>query len=576
MKEHYDVVVVGGGPAGSTTATLLKKYRSDVSVAIFEREVFPRDHIGESQLPGINRVLDEMGCWNKVEAAGFPIKVGATFRWGKQPELWDFEFVPSEIFIEYYKDTTRPARFEGPRRHTAFQVDRSIYDKILLDHAAEYGVDVHQGTKISSIEKQGDKIIAVKLESGERITASYFVDASGGAGTLRRAMDVPVDYPSHLMNVAFWDYWQNADWAVEIGVGGTKIQVMSLGYGWIWFIPLGPTRTSIGLVIPAEYYKQSGKKPEELYLNALREEERISSLLGNARREGKFTTTKDWSYLAQRQYGENWFLSGESSGFADPILSAGMTIAHMSGREVAFTILELLKSTERENWLKEQYERRQAKRIGSHIRFADFWYTANAQFVDIQGLTQKIAADWGLDLSPKNAWEWLARGGFIDDDLMTGTGSFDLYCVKHLAHLLADIPPQHPRSEYNVFRLNMDGAVHRHRAIYRDGTVTAGESYFREDKVLPIDGAFKRIFEILKRTPYMEEILPTLEQQIASDPNVQQSKAAFLDCMQALEAMISDGWVIPSLDNRRRRANFSATNSAIRPHKDTPGHRPTE
>src|SRR5580704_6005078 len=148
-----DVAIIGGGPAGATAGTLLKKYNPGLKVALFEREKFPRDHIGESQLPGISRVLDEMGVWDKVEAAGFPIKIGSTNRWGKEPELWDFEFFPGELF----QDEARPAKYEGQRRFTAFQVDRSIYDKILLDHAREMGVEVHEEVNVRKIHRAGDR-----------------------------------------------------------------------------------------------------------------------------------------------------------------------------------------------------------------------------------------------------------------------------------------------------------------------------------------------------------------------------------------------------------------------------------
>src|SRR5277367_4166086 len=98
--EQFDVAIIGGGPAGSTVGCLLKKYDPKLRVVIFEREVFPRDHIGESLLPPISAILSEMGCWDAIEAANFPIKIGATYRWGKQPELWDFDFIPREQFVE--------------------------------------------------------------------------------------------------------------------------------------------------------------------------------------------------------------------------------------------------------------------------------------------------------------------------------------------------------------------------------------------------------------------------------------------------------------------------------------------
>src|SRR5207245_11557770 len=102
--------------------------------------------------------------------------------------------------------------------------------------------------------------------------------------------------PNGIQNIAVWDYWQNAEWAINIGVGGTRIQIMSVGYGWIWFIPLGPTRTSIGLVMPVDYYKNSKKRPEELYLEAVTNEPRIAALCKKATRKNNLATTNDWSF----------------------------------------------------------------------------------------------------------------------------------------------------------------------------------------------------------------------------------------------------------------------------------------
>lgn len=314
-QDQYDVAIIGGGPAGATAGALLRLYNPDLRVLILEREKFPRDHIGESLLPPISPILEEMGCWEAIESADFPIKIGATYRWGQRPELWDFDFYPPAKF----KDEPRPAKFEGQRVSTAFQVDRSIYDKILLDRAKELGCEVREETHVSKVLVEGDEVQGLKLASGETITAAHYVDASGSSGILRRALGIACDYPTTLKNIAIYDYWQNADWVVKIGVGATRIQVRSLGYGWIWFIPLGATRTSIGLVIPAEYYKKSGKRPEELYAEALRDEPTLTDLLKNAHSEGKLQTTRDWSFLARRQAGANWFLIGECAGFADPI-----------------------------------------------------------------------------------------------------------------------------------------------------------------------------------------------------------------------------------------------------------------
>ncbi|MCA9310953.1 MAG: tryptophan 7-halogenase, partial [Phycisphaerales bacterium] len=333
----YDVVIVGGGPAGSTCSTLIRKYAPHLSVLVIEKEKFPRDHIGESQLPGINLVLTEMGVWDKVEAAGFPIKIGASYTWGQDDDQWDFDFYP----VEKWKDEPRPGKYEGQRLSTAFQVDRAIYDDILLRHAESMGVEVREEVKVDEVLHSDGRVEGLRLSTGETVTAKYYVDGSGVVGLLRRALGVESWAPMELRNIAVWNYWENAEWALEIGTGATRVQVRSLPFGWIWFIPIGPTTTSVGLVCPSEYYKRSGMTVEELYLKALDMQPQIKNLMEQATPKGPTQSCRDWSHLSERLVGDNWFLMGEAAGFADPILAAGMHLAHQSSRHVAYTILEL-------------------------------------------------------------------------------------------------------------------------------------------------------------------------------------------------------------------------------------------
>jgi flavin-dependent dehydrogenase len=537
---HYDVAIVGGGPGGSTAAGFLKKHDPNCNVVILEREKFPRDHVGESQLPPISRILDELGVWEAVEAANFPIKIGASYRWGKNPEVWDFEFIPRDRF----RDQIRPAKFEGQRRWTAFQVDRAVYDDILLRHAEKLGAEVREETRVVKIEREGDRVTGLVLDSGDVIVADRYVDASGHTGIIRRAMGVEAKVSTNLQNIAIWDYWQNADWAVEIGVGGTMVQVLSLGYGWFWFIPLGPTRTSIGFVTSAEYFKQSGLSTEELYRKALSEEPRIQELTKNATMEGKLQTTKDWSFIADRLTGENWMLVGESAGFADPILAAGLSLTHSSAREAALTLLELMRAEEDPAWLKQQYETIQKKRVSNHIRFADYWYTANAQFTDLKEFTRDIAASNGLDLSPDKAWAWLAQGGFIDEEFAIGLAGFSLDQVKDLGSHLTDVKPTELVAENNVFRLNLEGAARIDRAIYPMGKVKRSPCYERQGRVLPILGCTDLVVHLLQKSSNRPEIaaglLEVARQYSTNETFVTQVLAPF---EITLEGMISDGWV---------------------------------
>ncbi len=540
---NCDVAIIGGGPGGSTLGTYLKKYAPYLKVAIFERETFPRDHVGESQLPIISYYLDEMGVWDKVEAAGFPIKIGATYRWGRTKELWDFNFVPKAKF----EDDPRPGRFEGQRRLTAFQVDRAIYDEILLNHAAELGCRVFQDTKVTQINTEGDRVTGLQLESGESVKARYYIDASGHSGVLRRAMNVPLETPSGLQNIAIWDYWQNADWAEEIGVGGTRIQILSVGFGWLWFIPLSATRTSVGLVLPAEYFKKSGKRPQEIYDEALGCEDRIKSLMTHAVSEGSLQTTKDWSFVSTRLYGENWFLVGESAGFADPILSAGLSITHAAAREAAFSIIELERGQIDAKWLKEEYAKIQTNRVRTHIRFADYWYSANEQFSDLKDYTAKIAEQAGLDLSPDKAWAWLAQGGFIDDSLTAGVGGYTFGAVKSLGTFISPMQFENPLTKNNVFTINLEGSHEEDRAAYRDGSVIRFKAHVRNGKMWPIQGVFEVLFYILSRFKNLPGFLKELNRLAEANSQDENFRIWVYDNVpSAMEALIADGWIIPS------------------------------
>ena len=556
---HIDVAIIGGGPAGSTAGTFLRKYGNDLKVLILERETFPRDHVGESQVPTASAILDEMGVWDKVEAADFPIKVGATYKWGKTSELWDFDFVPMSIFD---KDLPRPGRFEGQRTNLAFQVERATYDKILLDHAQETGCEVREATRVVRIDREGDRVTGLQLEGGETVTARWYLDASGHAGVLRRAMDVRTESPTRLQNIAIWDYWRNAQWAETLGIGGTRVQVISVHNGWIWFIPIGPDRTSVGLIVPASYYKAQGRAPADLYAEALKEDARLAGFMEGATSEGKLQTTKDWSFLSERHSGENWFLAGEASGFADPILAAGMTISHASAREAAFTILDLDRGGD-EAWLKAAYDEKQTSRILNHIRFADFWYSANAQFTDLRDYTSEIARMNGLDLSPEKAWAWLAQGGFIDDDARTGTGGHPLPIIKQLSGYLNDLRPTAILYRCNRFRLDLEGAERIARPHYRLGRVGKTEAYVRGGHTLPIQPPFDFWFEALREPG---DSVGLQRRMAAHHATLRPQDGPGLDLLAALEAMIEDGWVVAEFDRSIPRMMTQAQHAMVNPH----------
>lgn len=553
----YDVAIVGGGPAGSTAATLLKKYNPELRILIIEKEKFPRDHVGESQLPSISAILNEMGVWEKVEAAGFPIKLGASYTWGKKADRWDFDFYPAEQFV----DEPRPAKYEGQRRWTAFQVDRAIYDDILLRHAQSLGTEVREETKVDRVLVDGDRIDGLELNTGETVRARYYIDGSGTVGLLRRALGIESDTPNELRNIAIWDYWENAEWAVEIGVGGTRVQVRSLPYGWIWFIPLGPTRTSIGLICPAEHYKKLGLSPADLYARALNEQQDIQKLIVNAKPRGMVESCKDWSHLADRLVGENWFLTGEAAGFADPILAAGMSLAHSSAREAAYSILELDRAELDADWLRARYDDRNRTNISQHIRFAQYWYAANGQFTDLKEHCQNIAKEAGLKLTPDRAWRWLSQGGFTTEAVGLPTfGSFDVSTTRQLLSLFDEKgrKQKYNCDGYNVFKLNLANATKGKLGMLKDGRIEQVECYIRGETRLPLTGYYGLLVRILESTSDFVEILEHAKRALSTRGSIGETLNLNLSHMiQALDVMIEEYWVLKSKNPKRPVVNVN-------------------
>jgi len=555
MSIELDVAIIGGGPGGSTCGAMLAKYAPELSVGIFEREIFPREHVGESQLPPISSILNELGCWNEVESAGFPIKIGATYRWGNSRKLWDFEFLP----VDQYREQSRPRAWNNQTRQLALQVDRAKYDQILLVHARRLGCNVHQPAQIRSIERDGDEVTGLLLADGSRVKARWYVDASGASAVLRRGMGIEIELPTQLQNIAFWDYWENAEWAMRFPGEATRVLVLSIGAGWIWFIPLGPTRTSIGFVCPRDYFRDCGKTKEELYLWALSQEPLIAELTANATRDGEVRGTKDWSFVADRVVGKNWFLVGEAAGFADPILAAGLTLTHSSAREAAYTIIALKSKTHDGDWLRHHYEDNQRTRIKQHIRFADFWYSANGNFTDLQAYTSEIARDAGLDLDPQKAFQWLGTGGFTHDVLgQVGIGGLDLAGTRQIAQRFVGGQAEWQVARFNRFRLNTKGAKVIEIPAYNAGEISRVKTYVRGNKRLPLYGLFAVVHKALKGgRDLVGQILPAMQQYAAQAGEQMAPQIVIHHLMQTLELMLNDGWVKAERDAKRPTIDLS-------------------
>ena len=308
-RRRYDAVVVGGGPADSTTAAFLA--RQGFHVAVFERETFPRHHIGESLLPATLAVLDEVGVLPAVEAEGFVKKWGATWSWGKSAEPWSL----------YFKETS-------PRYPHAYQVSRPRFDQILLEHSSACGADVHEGTPVRAVRDGG-----VELVGGERVDAGVVVDASGQRSLVATARELKA-WDRYFRNLAVYGYFEGASHLAP--PDDSNIFIESTDHGWLWKIPLSGGVSSVGVVVDREFGAEAiGRDGREgFYFDQVRAAPRAQEMLADARFADGPYAVRDWSYRAQAFTGEDFVLVGDAACFIDPLFSTGVHLA-VTGAKLA-------------------------------------------------------------------------------------------------------------------------------------------------------------------------------------------------------------------------------------------------
>ena len=375
MPEHFDVIVVGGGPGGATTAGFLHKMGH--RVLLLERDIFPRHHIGESMIAATLDILGELGLEDKLTAANFPVKSGGCFMWGQSEAPWCIRF--DEI----------------PGRATSYQVKRSVFDKILLDHVAEMGVAVRQGHRVLDVIEQQGRVAGVRFRDADgaesTATARYTIDASGLSAVLanRLSRRVPAE---ELKNMCLYGYW-TGDHPPPAGLGGdirptdrNNILIKMLSDGWLWFIPLGhpgerqddgrPREISVGFVAPRRNLPETGGRAalEQCYLDHVRASPEWSYLLQDATFTGDFHTIKDWSYRSEHMAGPGYFTVGDASCFVDPILSSGVFLAVLYAKMCAIGVHTLLTTKAPERLIQEWYQGLYLDTYSDYLEMARYWY----------------------------------------------------------------------------------------------------------------------------------------------------------------------------------------------------------
>jgi FAD-dependent halogenase len=384
-----DVVVVGGGPGGSTLATLVAMRGHHV--VLLEKEKFPRWQIGESLLPStVHGVCRLTGVADELAKAGFTKKRGGTLRWGARPEPWTFAFSVSP-------------KMTGETSH-AYQVERSKFDQILLDHARHMGVDVREQHAVTDVIEAGGRVAGVSYTDADgnagTIRAKYMVDASGNRSSIYQRAGATRQYSEFFRSLALFGYFEGGKRLPEPNSG--NILCAAFDSGWFWYIPLSPTLTSVGAVVRREDASKIQGDPERALTSLIAECPMISDYLRDAKRVthgqyGELRIRKDYSYANNKFWRPGMALVGDAACFVDPIFSSGVHLATYGALLAARSINSVLAQAVDEATAFREFEERYRREYGVFyeflVSFYDMHVDENSYFWSAKKVTDSTSPD---------------------------------------------------------------------------------------------------------------------------------------------------------------------------------------
>lgn len=425
MTPDYDLIVVGGGPAGSTAATAVAMHGH--RVLLLERETFPRYQIGESLLPAtVQGMCRLLGVADEVDRAGFTVKRGGTLRWGRDPKPWQFSF-------------SMTPRLPEPTS-TAFQVERSRFDEILLRNSARVGVDVREGCAVRRVLADDGRVHGVEYTGADGTPrtahARYVIDASGNTSRLHGQVGGDRVYSDFFRNLAVFGYYAGGRRLPEPNRG--NIFCAAFDAGWLWYIPLRDDLTSVGAVISPDNAAAVQRDRRGAWQDMVDACPEVRDLLAGVpvateQPYDEVRVRKDYSYWKKSFWRPGMALVGDAACFVDPVLSSGVHLATYGALLAARSVNASLAGSVPENRGFAEFEVRYRREYRVFYEFLIAFYDMERNEESYFWQAKKVTK---VDTTEAAAFAELA-GGLVSGDAVVSWQAAATELDKAVAHLAA-------------------------------------------------------------------------------------------------------------------------------------------
>jgi flavin-dependent dehydrogenase len=359
-KMTYDVAIIGGGPAGSVAGAALS--RNGRRVVILEKEKFPRFRVGESLLPASSDTFERIGVKEKLDRAGFLIKHGGEIS----------SACGTARGVYFFRNAL------NLRWKTSYQVDRSKFDQVLLNHAQDCGCDVRYEVSVDRCTFERETATLSCNQDTQIFHAKYVIDCSGRNALLANRLRLKEPYP-HLRKFSVFAYFQGPPLPPDPDASLTRM--IRADDCWYWVIPMAEGKWSVGVVMDHDHFRSLQLSPEQAFEECIRKQPQVYDRLREAKRFTPVRATADFSYRTKKMFGDRWLVAGDAAGFIDPVFSSGVHIAVYSGEQAAVAVQTALQRPRVRSLAFRRYQRLVKERLATYLKLSSGWYTQ--EFIEI-------------------------------------------------------------------------------------------------------------------------------------------------------------------------------------------------